>query len=204
MTHLICFDTPALRQEDYDRLYAAASPARQARAAAFRRREDALCCLAAEALLHLAMKRSGISPDAPIARTPEGKPYLPDHPDFHFSISHSGTWAVLAWGDAPVGVDVEKLDLTRPVEALARRYFAPDEQQRILREGPEAFYRVWTAKESYVKKLGSGLRLPPNSFTTLTMTDLHHYTLPGFALTLCAREDASPEVLTRDGLQTVL
>ena len=204
MTHLICFDTTALRQEDYDRLYAVASPARQARTAAFRRREDALCCLAAEALLRLALDRSGISPDAPIARTPEEKPYLPDHPDFHFSISHSGTWAVLAWGDAPVGVDVEKLDLTRPVEALARRYFAPDEQQFILREGPEAFYQVWTAKESYVKKLGTGLYLPLNSFSTLSMENLYHHALPGYALNLCAREDASPEVLTRDGLQTAL
>lgn len=37
------------------------------------------------------------------AVTPEGKPYFPARPAFHYSISHSGEWVVCAVGAVPGG-----------------------------------------------------------------------------------------------------
>ena len=37
------------------------------------------------------------------AVTPEGKPYFPARPAFHYSISHSGEWVVCAVGAVPLG-----------------------------------------------------------------------------------------------------
>ena len=47
---------------------------------------------------------------AGLARTPDGKPYFPDYPDFHYNISHSGRYAVcgiICGGTEPqpVGID---------------------------------------------------------------------------------------------------
>lgn len=41
------------------------------------------------------------------AVTPEGKPYFPARPAFHYSISHSGEWVVCAVGAVPLGVDIQ-------------------------------------------------------------------------------------------------
>jgi len=76
----------------------------------------------------------------------------------HFNLSHSGNWIAAAFcRDVPVGIDIE--DPTRPVpfEALARRYFSPRECETVLREGAEAFFKIWTRKEARVKAEGHGL-----------------------------------------------
>lgn len=36
-----------------------------------------------------------------------GKPFFPDHPDTHFSLSHTAGAAAAALADTPVGVDIE-------------------------------------------------------------------------------------------------
>ena len=48
----------------------------------------------------------------PLALTEKGKPYFPDIPAVHFSISHTDGAVLAALSAAPVGVDVERL---RPV-----------------------------------------------------------------------------------------
>jgi len=79
----------------------------------------------------------------------------------HASLAHTRGLVVCAVGNAPVGVDVERLD--RPVRALAlaRRFFSGPEA-RALADVPEegrgaAFLRVWTAKEAGLKACGRGL-----------------------------------------------
>ena len=55
----------------------------------------------------------------PLALTEKGKPYFPDIPAVHFSISHTDGAVLAALSAAPVGVDVERL---RPVgERVMRR-----------------------------------------------------------------------------------
>jgi len=97
-----------------------------------------------------------------IARTPQGKPWLPDFPGLCFNLSHSGTSAaiVLCRG-AEVGVDLEKVSgNVEAKKAIARRFFHPDEQHWLAED--EAHYllrftRLWSVKEAWLKVRGTGL-----------------------------------------------
>ena len=80
------------------------------------------------------------------------------HPRLFLSLAHGGGMAVLAVGDRPVGCDVERLSRVR--EGVLRR-FLKEERAFVEEAGKEAregaFYRIWTGKESYLKRTGEGL-----------------------------------------------
>lgn len=83
-----------------------------------------------------------------------------------FNLSHSGKYAVLAVGDKPVGIDVERVKKDRI--AVAKRFFCEEEYEEILNT-PESmrdslFLEYWTMKEAYVKRTGKGLYTPLDSF----------------------------------------
>lgn len=150
----------------YAHLYASASPARRARAERCRHPEDAWRCLLAEALLRRGLADAGCPAAADgevtVATGAYGKPHIVGCPDFHYNLSHGGDWVVLAWDGSPVGVDVEPVDGTRNVRALAARYFSADEQAYMevaasAVDAAERFYALWTAKEAYLKYVGTGL-----------------------------------------------
>ncbi|GAA2811476.1 4'-phosphopantetheinyl transferase family protein [Nonomuraea dietziae] len=85
---------------------------------------------------------------------PLGRRPVPD-----FNLSHSGAWALVATAPpgARVGVDVEQVRARFDHLALARRFYQPEEVARLRATGPEGFFRLWTAKEAYVKASGVGL-----------------------------------------------
>lgn len=132
------------------------------------RRERVLRCRAdadsarltgAGLLLRAALLRAGILPgQQQLHLNPWGKPEL-DSGACHFSLSHSGCWAVCAVDSAPVGVDVEAARCTM---AVARRYFHPDELAFLealpAAAQPEALARLWTGKEAFSKAVGRGLQ----------------------------------------------
>ncbi|MBS6641576.1 MAG: 4'-phosphopantetheinyl transferase superfamily protein [Clostridiaceae bacterium] len=95
-----------------------------------------------------------------------GKPYLINEPNVHFSLSHSAGWAVCALSDHPVGVDIERCEPGR--RDVAARFFHKDEVRYLNSLLPsmrdDAFYKLWTLKESFVKSTGRGLDLPLRSF----------------------------------------
>jgi len=95
-----------------------------------------------------------------------GKPFLKDHADFYFNISHSGDWVVCAIGKREVGIDIEQI---KPVDiSIAKRFFTEIEYKDLMRIPErfrvERFYNFWTMKESYIKYKGEGLSIPLNSF----------------------------------------
>ena len=153
------------------------------------RAEGARCLsLGAALLLDRLLADADLPPAGAFAFGERGKPYLPDRPNVHFSLSHSGSWVLCALSEAEIGCDAEgprHCDL-----ALARRFFHPDETAWLLslppREQDAAFRRLWTLKESYVKAVGLGLSLPLDAFRILPGGE-------GFALT--APLDARPWTL---------
>ena len=165
---VLCADISAADDRVYERLHMMASPARKERADRYRRREDALRCVAADALL-----RRVLGDDAQrIEKTPEGKPYLPGRPDFYFNLSHGGHWVVIAFGGCEVGVDVETLRSDRNIDSIARRFFSQAEQQYVFEDKAlrqRRFFEVWTGKESYLKYLGTGLTRDLTSFSVLDL-----------------------------------
>jgi 4'-phosphopantetheinyl transferase len=129
--------------------------------------EDRVRCVVAEALLR---QIPGFSPEK-LTKTPKGKPCFGDGGAVHFNLSHSGQWVVIAYGSRPVGIDVEKICWDSGKENLARRYFTADEQDYVFGRGPQGcaarFFEIWTAKESYLKYIGTGLRKALDSFSVL-------------------------------------
>lgn len=96
-----------------------------------------------------------------LARASGGKPFFPQLPALHFNVSHSGGLALCGAGDAPLGVDIERV---RPRRAgLARYICTPAEYAwyEALGGGWESLYTIWTLKEARVKCTGRGLRQHP-------------------------------------------
>jgi 4'-phosphopantetheinyl transferase len=99
----------------------------------------------------------------------KGKPYLADHPDIHFNLSHSGAWAMVAVArQGEVGVDIECIRENRSTDDIADRFFAPAEVRELMMTPPDrrtqAFFACWSRKEAYIKARGEGLRIPLDSF----------------------------------------
>jgi 4'-phosphopantetheinyl transferase len=103
---------------------------------------------------------------------PHGKPELdpecaPRARELRFNISHSGDRALIVLARVEVGADVEHLKKRR-TDDIARRFFAPAEQQRLFalpasaREA--AFFRLWTCKEAFLKVTGEGLSRSTRSY----------------------------------------
>lgn len=197
MIHIACLDISSIDDETYRRLYAQSCPQRRQRADRYLRTEDKLRCIAADALLRHALAQTLQITDYTIATGPFGKPYLRDREDFHYNISHSGRWVVIAYGTTPVGIDVEKFRTNVKKNVIASRSFT-DAEQAYLSCGDEVlrtkrFFQIWTAKESYLKYLGTGLHRSLSSFSVLPdppEPDLHFHSipLPDHYMTLCSQE----------------
>lgn len=95
------------------------------------------------------------------------KPSLIFPQNLDFNISHSGDWVVCAISDKTIGIDVELIKNANI--NIAKRFFTKEEFDYIVNHDEkninEAFYRVWTLKESYLKAIGKGLTIPLNSFS---------------------------------------
>jgi len=93
-----------------------------------------------------------------------GRPTVAGDDRISFSLSHSGSFAVIALADGAlrIGVDVEEVKPRRRLGALAARVLNDDEHAAwlALAEGDEqlrSFLRAWTTKEAYLKALGIGI-----------------------------------------------
>jgi 4'-phosphopantetheinyl transferase len=102
----------------------------------------------------------GLTPD------PSGRPRLDlggGRPAPDFNLSHSDEWALIAVAPegSRVGVDVERVRDDLDHLALARRLYQPEESARLHTAGPGVglaeYFRLWTAKEAFVKATGAGL-----------------------------------------------
>ena len=98
-------------------------------------------------------------------RHPRGKPFInpAQNPfDIQFNFSHTADTGLVAIAiGRTLGVDVEEHRDDVDMELIARRQFAPGEQDRLVslprEERSAAFYRCWTRKEAYLKALGDGI-----------------------------------------------
>ena len=119
------------------------------------------------------------------------KPVIADEKHF-FNLSHSGMYAVCAYGLSPSGVDIQKETPDR--FHIAERCFTEGEQALIREQGPEMFTRIWARKESYLKFTGQGIRVPLNSFEVLPGEQtlpvfFQEFTLEGYRIALCSEEE---------------
>jgi phosphopantetheinyl transferase len=124
----------------------------RSRAATFRRPTDRARYIVAHALLDLAVTEAGFR-------------------DPRTSLAHAGDLVAVAIAEGiAVGIDVEPVDARRGDDAVAARYFAPDDRHALAMAGPidrrRTYARGWTRLEAEAKGRGvslDGLRGRPRS-----------------------------------------
>ena len=99
-----------------------------------------------------------------VEKDEKGKPCLAGRPDLHISISHSGPYAACAFGDKPVGIDIE-MWRTHPKWQRIVDKMHPREREAMTRPVRQ-FCDLWVRKESFLKAVGEGLRLSLDAFDT--------------------------------------
>lgn len=76
----------------------------------------------------------------------------------NFSLSHCGDVVAVAVSDAPVGVDVERINASRFEDKLQRRIFTENERETASAmtdaERCDFANRIWTVKEAQFKRSG--------------------------------------------------
>lgn len=125
--------------------------------------KDKRLCIGAGVLLYRILIKNGIS-DFTLSKNEYGKEYLKNS-DLHFNLSHSGDYVVCAVSDAEVGIDTEFLsdaDLTVAEKCFTNYEYKMLQNSQNIRSD---FFRLWTLKESFVKKIGMGMFFPFNSFS---------------------------------------
>ena len=125
---------------------------------------------------------------------PQGRPWLDGCPR-PVSLSHSGCWAVCAFGHAHacggIGVDVEEIRKL-PVEDFNMVFTAKEREAIRNAEDPASdLIRRWTIKEAVLKAHGTGLLDDPLQVGTADKEEGHHHWahLPlghGYWLTMAA------------------
>ena len=97
-----------------------------------------------------------------------GKPVSADK---FFSLSHCNGAVTIALSDKNVGVDIERV---KNIDKRLIDYVASEEERdKILTD--EDFFKVWTAKESLVKALGTGLTEKPNKIPAFPLNGVKFY-----------------------------
>ena len=93
-----------------------------------------------------------------------GKNYKPfvqttgEH-EFHYNVTHSGDWILIAIANTPVGIDTEYIDADFSFTEVLPVCFKKDEINFIqkAKEPIPAFYLLWTRKEALTKATTKGI-----------------------------------------------
>ena len=180
------------------------SPERQARVERMRSEKDRITSVIAELTVRMRiMAETGLkNEEISFDYGEHGKPFLHGREDFQFSFSHAGGYVAFVCGKRSVGVDIERTD--REKENIARRHFTENEYEAIYTRREKTFAEIWTAKEAYVKYLGTGLSKGLNTFDVLddsTGCRFVSFDIPGgYNATVCLDKDdeVTCRVITAD------
>lgn len=147
--------------------YSSLSAYRREKTDSYRFLADKKLSVGAGILLDKGLQEYGLrEANVRIAYGENGKPYLPDYPQIHYNLAHSGKMALAAFAQTEVGCDIEEIKAASL--KLARRFFCPNEYEYIAQfagcKQDYAFYRIWTLKESFLKVTGMGMRLSLDAF----------------------------------------
>lgn len=152
----------------FGRSYNSLSSERRRKVDSYLRLKDKKLSLAAGLLMDCGLSAYGLREREVVTSLGKnGKPYLPGEPQIHFNLSHSENMALAVFAGTETGCDIEKIQ--EADMALAEKFLHPGEYAYLARQPKgtqrnEAFYRIWTLKESFVKAVGAGMMLPFHFF----------------------------------------
>ncbi len=104
------------------------------------------------------------------------KPHVANESRLHFNLAHADDCAIYAVAQGrEVGIDIEATARDVDVLGVARQAFSSVECAVLTALAPDArqdaFFRIWTRKEAYVKARGEGLSYPTRSFSVSHLAD---------------------------------
>ena len=114
--------------------------------------------IGAALLLLYGLGHAGVDPlTETIGYSQHGKALLVNRSDVRFNLSHSGEHVLLTLADFELGCDVQQKFPNR--SGVAHRFYEEKElaQLEASDDREDTFFRIWTAKESYIKWLGLGM-----------------------------------------------
>ena len=121
----------------------------------------------------LAEKYSGDRYITPVTITynENGRPGIQDSP-YEISITHSGRFSAVAFASGRnIGIDLEFIRSKADLRQLSQRFFASDESSFLERcsnsQLAENFFRIWCAKEAFLKATGKGLSYGLRNFSVV-------------------------------------
>jgi len=150
--HWSCRDTESFTEEELQCAYSQLSPSRKAHIDRLRLQEDKTRSLAAELLVRELLQSLGIT-TAVLHRHLNGQPYLTGC-DLFVSISHSDRMVACALSEGPIGIDIERI---RPLDLKICRHLCTEEEKAYCGEDLHRLFEIWTAKEAWFKKQGTGI-----------------------------------------------
>lgn len=143
-------------------------------------------------------------PQRGVIRNEWGKPFLRDHPDIEFNISHCSGLVGCVISDVPVGIDVESV---RPFSRHAARHVCSRDELNDIETAQDPdrrFFIYWTLKESCAKAMGSGLCYPLKDITfKITEQRIDCETQPDYQFLLIENKSFITSVCYRRGGQSV-
>ena len=127
-----------------------------------------------------------------------GKPFLCQSGGLQFNISHTRGCAILALClDHEIGIDIEYTARDTDIDGVAGKVFTAREQDMLVpldnRRKRREFFRLWTAKEAFMKATGRGFSLDPASIETSLPENREK---PGSFL--CDKIDAAASLLVKE------
>ncbi len=101
-----------------------------------------------------------------------GKPFLTteyEQGEIQFNVSNSFNYLLVGiCSNSQIGVDIEKIRKKVNYENLIKRFFSEREKEFFINldsnDKEHFFFQWWTIKESVIKTIGKGMRLPINLF----------------------------------------
>ena len=159
-----------ITDETYRQSFECMNAERQAKVKRFKNTIQKKCTLAGEWLAReMLAEITGEKPESFVISADEkGKLHCDNFSQIHFNISHSDDLVAVAVCNKPVGIDIESL---REVSLkLAKKVCAQKELEYIFEKLPDGddylsqnpeyikrFFEIWTIKEAYFKRIGTGI-----------------------------------------------
>lgn len=155
-----------------DSLFQILPEKRKKQALSYHKRVDRNNCIITFVLLKIALRRCFGIIDFTIQYEKRGKPYLKEHPDVFFNISHCADGCIVVVADEQIGVDMQNFI---PFSwEVAERVCCSEEIEvlRCTQNREFEFIRMWTMKESYLKMTGVGIGENLKQVNTLVIKDI--------------------------------
>lgn len=189
-------DFESITSENIDFYISMLPPLRKKKAESYRTfRGKRTCVIAYLLFLYGYRKEYGLK-DAPDFEIEEnGKPYLKNHPEIHFNISHCDKAAICAFSASAIGADIEA---SRRITPSLINKVCSDTEIREINESDDkqlTFCRIWTIKEAVAKLSGEGIAGNLKEINGSGICTITKFIAPDMYITIASEKSEAIEIV---------